>query len=283
MAPNQVQFIIDPCVASHTASSVRAQRSLARSHAARSAHARARRMRTIQYQAQKAQDSSSDSPRHLDESPTSVLSYHRRDPFRSYARSLNPIEEMLLDHYTTAIVPAMTCNAFDVDFYRRVVTAWVPHALHEPGLPAVLLLASSRHLFLSYNSQQQQEQQQLYSRLTYMYKLQLLGSLREAISTETPTFSDTTIIKAIMLAYDEVWVNDEESLKRHVEGALKMVSLKGGPHTLGLDGLVERLLFNLVAKVDPIVGLSVTSPWDPRICSMEIASPHSFAARVEVA
>jgi hypothetical protein len=97
----------------------------------------------------------------------------------------------------------MACNAFDADFYRRAVSAWVPHALHEAGLPDVLLLASSRHLSLSY-SPQQQEQQHLYSRLTYQYKLQLLASLREAISAETPAFSDTTIIKAIMLAYDEV-------------------------------------------------------------------------------
>lgn len=60
-------------------------------------------------------------------------------------------------------------------------------------------------------------------------------------------------------------------MKRHVEGAVKMVALKGGPHTLGMDGLVERLLFNLLAKVNQHIGLTVKSSWDPRIASVEVA------------
>ncbi len=30
--------------------------------------------------------------------------------------------------------------------------------------------------------------------------------------------------------------------KHHVEGALKMVELKGGPHSLGLNGFLKHLL-----------------------------------------
>ncbi|KAL5338157.1 hypothetical protein BJX70DRAFT_398871 [Aspergillus crustosus] len=285
MPPQHIQFIFDSTPASNPAGSNGDQRSLARAHAARSAHAKARRLRTAQYQAQKAPEDTSDSssPHYSSESPNSVVSYYRRDPFNSLAKGLNPTEELLLDHYITVIVPAMSCNVVDPTFYTRAMHSWVPHALHEAGLPETLLLASSRHLSGLYSPLHQTQQHQLYTRLTLQYKLQLLASLRESISAETPAFSDTTVIKAIMLAYDEIFVNDQESLKRHVEGAVKMVALKGGPQTLGLDGLVERFLFNLVVKVDPIVRLTVKSQWDPRLSSMEIGLPQHSSPAVEVA
>lgn len=51
-------------------------------------------------------------------------------------------------------------------------------------------------------------------------------------------------------------------LKHHMEGALKMVALKGGPETLGLDGLLKHLLFKLVSKGASEVELGVEAPWD---------------------
>lgn len=51
-------------------------------------------------------------------------------------------------------------------------------------------------------------------------------------------------------------------LKHHVDGAVKMVALRGGPHTLGLDGLLEHLLSNLLSKRRAEVGLVVNSPWE---------------------
>jgi len=58
-------------------------------------------------------------------------------------------------------------------------------------------------------------------------------------------------------------------MKHHVEGAVKMVTMKGGPQTLGIDGLVERLLFNLLSNVNQHIGITVKPPWDPRIASVE--------------
>lgn len=51
-------------------------------------------------------------------------------------------------------------------------------------------------------------------------------------------------------------------LKHHMEGALKMVALKGGPETLGLDGLLKHLLFKLVSKGANEVDLQLEVPWD---------------------
>lgn len=56
-------------------------------------------------------------------------------------------------------------------------------------------------------------------------------------------------------------------LKRHVDGAVKMVALKGGPQTLGLDGLLEHLLSNLLAKVVGHAGIQVKIPWDNQFTS----------------
>ena len=41
-----------------------------------------------------------------------------------------------------------------------------------------------------------------------------------------------------------------------------MVGLKGGPETLGLDGLLGHLLFKLVSKGVNEPGLQVEVPWD---------------------
>lgn len=51
-------------------------------------------------------------------------------------------------------------------------------------------------------------------------------------------------------------------LKHHIDGAVKMVALKGGPQTLGLEGLLEHFLSNLITKMRGDLGVHVTTPWD---------------------
>ncbi len=93
----------------------------------------------------------------------------------------------------------MRCNTFDPHFYRRMMGIWVPLALSEAGLLDILLLAASRHLI-----ECDQSRQEHFSLLAFQYKVGIVQALREAISAETPHFTDSTVIKAIMLAYDEV-------------------------------------------------------------------------------
>ncbi|KAL4805148.1 hypothetical protein BDV18DRAFT_161546 [Aspergillus unguis] len=273
----QFVFTSTPSLVESTSSSS-PQKRLARSHAARSAHAKIRRQRTIEYQAQKAQEAAETrrtrpaitSPG-IDPSKslaglTNPLCYHRRDPFQTCARRLRPTEEMLFDHYLTSVIPLMRCNAYDLEFGRRMVGSWIPLATSEEGLLDILLLAAVRHLSECYAS----EERDYYNRIACQYKLLILRSLQTALAAEGPQFSDVTVLKAIMLAYDELFVKDEQNMKRHVAGAVRIVAIKGGPKTLGLDGLIERLLFNLLAKVNKQVGLTVKSPWDRRIASMEL-------------
>lgn len=94
----------------------------ANSHAARIAHAKTRRLRTIEYQAIKARQPLRDTQGGEDRSiiatsgvqpvpddmivveqsilpsPMSLLASDRRDPFDSFGRSFKPVEHFLLDH-----------------------------------------------------------------------------------------------------------------------------------------------------------------------------------------
>jgi hypothetical protein len=83
----------------------------ANSHAARIAHARTRRLRTMEYQARKAIRHPAEEQRVDEEtrttielekalvpSPVSLLASDRRDPFTGFASPFKPIEHFLLDH-----------------------------------------------------------------------------------------------------------------------------------------------------------------------------------------
>ncbi|CEN60822.1 hypothetical protein ASPCAL03255 [Aspergillus calidoustus] len=228
------------------------QKKVARSHAARSAHAKARRLRTLEHQAQKNRQDPSLFSAWTGCGLITPLSASRRDSFASFALPLKPIEERLFDHYVTVVVPLMRCNAFDEHFTERMMHGWVPLAVAEQSLLYIIFLASCRTLANQYTDRPEQK---LFNRLAFQYKLVILRSLRESITTEAPRFSDTTVSKALMLAYDEM-------LKQHVQGAVQMVNLNGGPQTLGLDGLMARLLSNLLNKVIIELGVPVRVPWN---------------------
>ncbi|RAK96472.1 uncharacterized protein BO80DRAFT_505383 [Aspergillus ibericus CBS 121593] len=151
---------------------------IAHSHAARSAHARVRRLRMIQYQAQQ----------------------------RAKMRTLKS------DRKVTVVIPLMRCNESAVFFTQRMIRLWVPTAITDLSLLNIVLLASCRHLSVGYG-QGQQAQQCTFQQLSFQYKSKSLQALRHAISAEMPLLSDSTVAKAIMLAYDE---NQATSERYHV-------------------------------------------------------------------
>ncbi|KAJ5605572.1 hypothetical protein N7510_008353 [Penicillium lagena] len=97
MPSRELQFII---TAPEASTPTTLQRRVARSHAARSAHAQERRLRTSQYQAQKRREELDDAKRRISRpiEVTTVLPASRKDPFTSFARPLKPFEQMLFDH-----------------------------------------------------------------------------------------------------------------------------------------------------------------------------------------
>lgn len=100
----------------------------------------------------------------------------------------------------------MRCNESAIFFAQRMIRLWVPTAITESSLLDIILLAACRHLSIAYR-QRSQEQQRIFQQLTFQYKSQSLQALRHAISAEMPMLTDSTVAKAIMLAYDEVRVH----------------------------------------------------------------------------
>ncbi|KIV79578.1 hypothetical protein PV11_07128 [Exophiala sideris] len=226
------------------------QRRAARSHARRAAHAEARRFATIQYQAQKEQARNDSLPTRETRSDLvaapqvpKLLPAGRSDPFMSFARPFEPFEHFLLDHYMTAVVPLMRCNDLAAYYVERMTRAWVPLALTDEGLICALLLAACRHLF----EHGKLSQKERFTQLATQYKLACVRSLRQAISTEL-CFTDATVTKAVMLAYDELATGNVVMWRHHLDGAVRMVKVNGGPQTLGLDGFLEHVISNLIRK-----------------------------------
>ncbi|KAL3456374.1 hypothetical protein BJX64DRAFT_41406 [Aspergillus heterothallicus] len=272
MGQLQLQFIAAGPNLGDQSTGSKPKKNVARSHAARATHAKARIQQTMRYQQQKA------AQRRLEGGSAEAHAYYLPSPLTGLltdlatiwignARQLSSLEQMLFNHYVTTVIPSMTCNFVDSQFYRKVTSVWVPFALGDIALANLLLLSSCRHLSLMSHAS---EQQQHYSRLACQYKLGVLRSLREAISIEVPWFSDSTIAATIMLAHDDLSEQEETTSKQHVEGAARMVALRGGSQTLGLDGLLERLLFTARARLGDAVAASIESVHDSRIASFEI-------------
>ncbi|KAF2650307.1 hypothetical protein K491DRAFT_667425 [Lophiostoma macrostomum CBS 122681] len=250
MSSNHIQFVqyFDP----HNATMKKRQQRVVHSNAARAAHAEARRRRTVKYQAAKARERSQQlvsppegvvvpSPLQI----SSLLPAGRTDPFASCVRPFTPVEHFLLDHFITAVVPLLRCHELASFYTERMTTAWVPLALTNTGLLDSVLLMACRHL----SAQYLQHQRRRFDELSMQYKLHCLRSLREEIAVNI-SFDDATVAKTLMLVYDELTISDTVMAKGHLDGAIRMVDLNGGPQTLGMDGFINRIISNLSQKFE---------------------------------
>lgn len=95
----------------------------------------------------------------------------------------------------------MRCDEPDLEFTERMTRTWVPLARSDASLLDIIFLLSCRHLSASHTHSHQES---TFTQRAFHYKGTCLKILRDAISNEAPSFSDSTIAKAIMLAYDEV-------------------------------------------------------------------------------
>ncbi|RDW63425.1 hypothetical protein BP6252_10970 [Coleophoma cylindrospora] len=257
----------------------------ARSHASRTGHAKVRRLRVREYQAGKAEptsenpesaqgageqvitpvgsvlptDHQTETEKAVVPSPRSLLAADRRDPFHSFAKSFDPVEHFLLDHYVKAVIPYMNihCNKLREPerYIDLMTTEWVWITLTNVGALNGVFLAACRHL-----SEQLQQQPQ-YKQLAFRYKVSCVQNLREAISVEASSLiSDSTVALGILLAYDEAQVGDDLTLQCHRQGLLQMVEHNGGPQTLGANGFLERLISKFTGDMKP-VGNFALEPW----------------------
>ncbi|KAL1858999.1 hypothetical protein VTK73DRAFT_7717 [Phialemonium thermophilum] len=262
------------------------RRQQARSFAARSAHARRRALRMLEHQAQmerdpcpvlyeedeaqrdgrflEAQSSNIDSgifppiairsavkvPQEdalYVPSPLGPLSADRRDPFASLACPLRPLEQFLLDHYVTSVIPYLNahCKTSAVFIHdgRRVLLSWTRIAIENPDLIRGLLLQACRHMCAV------EHQQEKYSQLAIRYKLACIRALSAAIASEPVRPDGSALSLALALAFDEGWVGNNTTFRYHVNGAMKIAELHRSRQIMNL--VLEELLERFIEDITP--------------------------------
>ncbi|OIW24596.1 hypothetical protein CONLIGDRAFT_685558 [Coniochaeta ligniaria NRRL 30616] len=270
-------------------------RAIIRSHAARVTHAVARQARTIQYQAGKSATTQQQHARRIEtdkpvldrdpppaipsvtgnmsergteaESEYDVMSIplvgvpgsERTGISTSFATPLTPIEHFLLVYYVTSVIPYLntqcrSLKARGLKFVDCMAKEWVRLALRDASFLNGIFLNASRHLSAIHP---QRDQQQLFADLAVRFKLACVRAVSAAISADagTKSFSDSVVAVTIVMAFDEISLGDLAMSRRHVQGAVRMVELNGGPKTLGLNGFLEMVLQKYVGEVGLVGGV----------------------------
>ncbi|KAK7427384.1 hypothetical protein QQZ08_006153 [Neonectria magnoliae] len=222
-----------------------------RSHAAKNAHVRQKRV--VQYQNDKAKEALG-RPEHPQQPKTAVtgsiitaLGAGRTDPFDSFVRKVTKMENFLLDHFVRHVVlHVVTCYPLrtlsdEVDFRQGMATHWVRLAATDTGMLATLFLASCRTL-----SNYQHEE--FYATLALQYKGQCITTLKSALEHEGDMISDATITKTLALASEATLAGDLAAEQQHTQAAEKMVSMRGGIETLGMSGFLKKLIIWFIRR-----------------------------------
>ncbi|KAH7176441.1 hypothetical protein EDB81DRAFT_37583 [Dactylonectria macrodidyma] len=223
-----------------------------RSHAAK--NSRARQQRVIQYQEGKAketQDSRAKEALYQSEHPqehgilvtgsvTTVLGAARTDPFDTFVRKLSKFESFLFDHFVNQVVlHVVTCypmNPMDeADFRQGMATHWVRLASTDVGMLASLFLASCRNLANFQHAE-------FYTAAMLRYKGECIVTLKSALAQEDGVVSDVTITKTLVLASEALLAGDHAATQQHSQAAKKMVAMRGGMETLGMNGFMKKLI-----------------------------------------
>ncbi|KAI3574087.1 hypothetical protein IWW34DRAFT_753417 [Fusarium oxysporum f. sp. albedinis] len=265
-------------------------RSAIQSHAAHVTHARARRARFMSYQSTRTATTHHRhiKPKSRDDDEVGVLpdptnlqraenarprleitfttgsilasplsTAAQKDPFMSYGTRFTAIEEMLLNHYITILIPKLgtICSgarAHGPEYLTRMNRKWIQLGLSSPAFLNGIFLNASRHISGLYNEPQTRQQ---FTNLATRYKLASVKDLSDAIclSPRTKPFGDSLIALTMALALDELSNGDLAMSRHHVHGALRMVDLNGGPHTLGLEGFLELILTKYAREIGPLV------------------------------
>jgi hypothetical protein len=216
-------------------------RRVVRSHAARNAHAKARRVRILDHQRSLDHLDQEERDGRLVLAPKGILGAGRTDPFDSFARRLTPMEGFLLDHckrvlgndrslvypriYKTGEIKTVCggyCSATWANHLSHAVVRYVTVNAtvcdhfedaslfrHGMGTHWVQLAATDAGMlsavFLSAcRSLDGLGRGEAYVRASLAYKGDCIRSVNTAISREGRSVSDVTIAKSLALASEAV-------------------------------------------------------------------------------
>ncbi|KAE8352733.1 hypothetical protein BDV28DRAFT_120870 [Aspergillus coremiiformis] len=185
-------------------------------------------------------DSETDSSNSSNQSsPVSIpaqLGGLRVDPFRSYPIEFKPFMPVLVDHYLMDM--AVDIPELDQPGNKGLLrTRWFPLVMSEPALFLVIMLLAASH-YASVNDH------------TADTKLNLLSLRCEAVQAindalehqQSDRVSDALVGAIAKMGSYEAMYGDMDNYSVHMRGLWRAVELRGGLATLGLNGLLRRIV-----------------------------------------
>ncbi|CAG9996122.1 unnamed protein product [Clonostachys byssicola] len=213
------------------------------SHVMRHVHARKRRLRTQRYR-----DELINAGINVDQttsqiglsSPPIPRFATSGDPFSSSARPLSSEEYFLLDYYVQVVMPYSIghCRLFDHagDHQNQMLRDWVGLAINDDiFMTAAILLSTCRYVLHN------RPGDPFFMRMVLCYQQISLRSLRSEIESTPTGINAMSVAKALALAIDEMNSGEESIARKHLQGVLAMVEFSGGPRSIGLSSLLERI------------------------------------------
>ncbi|KAI3553834.1 hypothetical protein CABS03_09417 [Colletotrichum abscissum] len=224
------------------------------SHAATTAHARARRQRNLQYQAVR----STDVQVAADSTLIKSLRFSREDSFASFAKRFSSVEDFLLDYYVQNVVPCSNYEPTRSGFLDGC-TKSLNHqfiqlaATSSSALNGPFLVISRRlsHCF----PQQKPHYRQLALQDEVACARLLMDVIISCLKMRSP-ITDSIITIAVFLAQDEILVGDVASTQQHLQGAIHMVRRNGALNNRGFNISLYDIIQKDIVNSDLMKGLS---------------------------
>ena len=195
----------------------------------------------------------------------------RQDPFWTYPVEYEPYLPAIFAHYIENV--AVEIPDLDSPNHRGLLRhRWFPLAMEEPStMYAVLLMAASHYCAVSPPSANLID-------LLYL-KSRALTEINIALRDPKRATSDALIGAVMKMAAYEAVFGDSAVFSAHMQGLSLMLKMRGGLGTLGLDGLLERMVVWIDLNAAFICGLSKLFGNEefPTLVDIEKPDPYHFA------
>ncbi|CAM1504983.1 Fc.00g106200.m01.CDS01 [Cosmosporella sp. VM-42] len=247
------------------------QKRQAHSHAARVAHARARKLRMANHMPQKGIIAQNGNPRvvvdasehqaqvivarqpHKQASASSntircsisktIPGAFEHEPLARFLGSLTSREHFIFHHYVRVVFPNMQVQCPVIQYLGElqayVKANWILLSSTDMDLLKGFLLAACRHLSMVGVEKE-------YDEFAIQYKLRYVRNLRETISAGNLVSSRMAVTRALVLAFDEIMLRDMSMASKHVLGAVRIIEAAGGVQALSLSDIVRYLLYSCI-------------------------------------
>lgn len=199
------------------------------------------------------------------------LGASRQDPFWTYPVDYEPYLPAIFAHYIENV--AVEIPDLDSPNHKGLLRRrWFPLAMEEPStMYAVLLMAASHYCAVNPQSANLIDLLHLKSRA--------LTEINIALRDPKRATSDAVIGAVMKMAAYEAVFGDSAVFSAHMRGLSMMLDMRGGLCTLGLDGLLERMVVWIDLNASFVCGLSKLFGNEafPTMVEFDAPDPYHFA------